>query len=291
MDGVINEPSSPLETPPSLARAMVETFARTCKEGQAMKAVHAVIFVLLLFVTPNLQASDFAKEQRWADQTVDTLVEGDAKWLQAGGHRFLAIYTEAKAANPKLGVILLHGRGAHPDWRQVIYPLRTGLAERGMPTLSLQMPILPNEAKAIEYAPLIAEADPRIAAGIQFLKAQGIKEIVLVGHSLGTVMAAHYLAGGAPDIKAFVGVNFDVFSNEPRMDTLAFLRRIHIPVLDLYGSDASPEVVDTAKQRVAAAHAAGNKAYRQIRIAGANQYFDDKDTVLLDTVSKWLSSL
>ena len=256
-----------------------------------MKAPHTVIFILLLLVTPNLQASDFAKEQRWADQIVDTLVEGDAKWLQAGGHRFLAIYTEPKAANPKRGVILVHGRGAHPDWRQVIYPLRTGLAERGMPTLSLQMPILPNEAEALDYAPLIAEADPRIEAGIQFLKARGIKEIVLVGHSLGTVMAAHYLSGAAPDIRAFVGVNIDVFSKEPRMDTIAFLRRIHIPVLDLYGGDATPPVVDTAKQRVAAAQESGNKAYRQIRIEGANQFFDDKNAVLLDTVSNWLSAL
>lgn len=256
-----------------------------------MKALHTVIFILLLLFTSNLQASDVAKEQRWADQIVDTLVEGDAKWLQAGGHRFLAIYTEAQAANPKRGVILLHGRGVHPDWRQVIYPLRTGLAARGMPTLSLQMPVLPNEAEALDYAPLIAEADPRIEAGIQFLKAQGIKEIVLIGHSLGTVMAAHYLAGNAPDINAFVGVNIDVFSNEPRMDATAFLRRIHVPVLDLYGSDTPPVVVDTAKQRVVAARAAGNKAYRQIRIEGANQFFDDKNDVLLDTVSNWLSGL
>lgn len=255
-----------------------------------MKLPHIVIIFLLLFVTPILQASDFAKEQRWADQIADSLVEGDATWLQASGHRFLAIYTEAKGDNPKRGIILIHGTGVHPDWSQVIYPLRTGLAARGMPTLSIQMPILPNEAEPIDYAPLMVEVDPRIEAGVKFLKEKGVKEIVLIGHSLGAVMAAHYLAGSARDIKAFVGVNIDV-PNEPRMDTVAFLRSIQIPVLDLYGSVASPQVLGTVQQRAEAARASRNKAYRQIKIEGANQLFDDKNAVLLDTVSKWLSAL
>lgn len=256
-----------------------------------MKVPCAVVFILSLCVALNSQASDFAKEQRWADQVADSLVEGDATWLQAAGRRFLAIYTTAKADSPKRGIVLIHGTGVHPDWRQVIYPLRTGLAERGMPTLSLQMPILPNEAKPIDYAPLIAEAGPRIEAGVKFLKEQGVKEIVLIGHSLGTVMAAHYLAGGARDIKAFAGVNFDVYNNDARMDTLAYLRRIHIPVLDLYGSQAAPQVLGSVQQRADAAREAGNKAYRQLRIEGANQLFDGKNEVLLDKVSDWLSTL
>jgi pimeloyl-ACP methyl ester carboxylesterase len=248
-------------------------------------------FIVLLLAAPNLPASDFAKEKRWADQIVDFLIEGDAVWLEAGGHRFLAIYTKAKTANQKRGVILMHGIGVHPNWEQVIYPLRTGLAERGMPTLSLQMPILRNEAEAIEYAPLMAEAGPRIEAGIQFLKAKGVEEIVMAAHSLGTIMATHYLADKAANVRAFVAVGMGGRPNEPRMDTVSFLSRIHIPVLDLYGSDDLPQVLESVEQRMAAARAAGNTAYRQIRVKDTNHFFDGKNDILLDTVSAWLAGL
>lgn len=250
----------------------------------------ALILILLPLVMPNLQASDFAKEQRWAEQIVDMLIEGEAVWLKADGHRFLAIYTEAQANDPNRGVIVMHGIGVHPNWDQVIYPLRTGLPERGMPTLSLQMPILRNEAEPIEYAPLMTEAGPRIEAGIRFLKATGVEEIVIAAHSLGTIMAAHYLAGEATDVRALVAVGMTGRPDEPRMDTLSFLRRIQIPVLDLYGSDDLPQVLESVEQRAAAARAAGNSAYRQIRVEDTNHFFEGKDDVLLDTVSDWLAA-
>jgi pimeloyl-ACP methyl ester carboxylesterase len=251
----------------------------------------ALLLVLLLLVAPNLRASDLAKEQRWADQIVGMLIDGDAVWLEAGSQRFLTIYTEAQPGNLKRGVILMHGIGVHPNWDKVIYPLRTGLAERGMPTLSLQMPILRNEAEAIEYAPLMAEVDPRIDAGIRFLKAKGVQQIVIAGHSMGATMAAHYLAGGARDVTAFVAVGMGGRADEPRMDTVSFLRKIHIPVLDLYGSNDLPQVLKSVEQRAAAAHAAGNTAYRQIRVEGADHFFDGKDDTLLTTVSDWFAAL
>lgn len=248
-------------------------------------------FLLLLFAAPSLQASDFAKEKRWADQIVDMLIDGEAVWLEAEGHRFLAIYTEANTPHPKRGVILMHGIGVHPNWNQVIYPLRTGLAERGMSTLSLQMPILRNEAEAIEYAPLMTEAGPRVEAGIRFLKAKGVTEIVIAGHSLGATMGAHYLASGAVDVRAFVAVGMGGRPDEPRMDTVSFLRRIQIPMLDLYGSDDLPQVLKGVEPRAAAAHAGGNTVYRQIRVEGANHFFEGKNDVLLMTVSDWLAGL
>ena len=251
----------------------------------------ALTFILLLLAAAELPASDLAKEKRWADQIVDMLIDGDAVWLEAGGHRFLAIYTEANTANPKRAVILMHGIGVHPNWNQVIYPLRTGLAERGMATLSLQMPILRNEAQASEYAPLMAEAGPRIEAGMRFLKAKGVQEIVIAGHSLGATMAAHYLAGGAAGVRALVAVGMGGRPEEPRMDTVSFVRKISIPVLDLYGSEDLPQVLQGVEARVAAAHAAGNSTYRQIKVKDANHFFEGKNDELLRAVSDWLATL
>ncbi|HEY5683564.1 MAG TPA: hypothetical protein VIR61_07825, partial [Sulfuricaulis sp.] len=59
----------------------------------------------------------------------------------------------------------------------------------------------------------------------------------------------------------------------------------------LYGSMAASSSLNTVDLRAEAAKASGNKAYRQIKIEGANQLFDGKDEVLLETVSKWLFTL
>jgi len=234
-------------------------------------------------------ASDSAKEQRWADQIVDALIDGDAEWLQASGQKFLSIYTDVDAGTPKYGAIVLHGIGVHPSWDQVVYPLRTGLVEYGMPTLSLQLPILPNDAEQEEYIPLIPEAGPRIAAGISFLKKRGVQRVVIVAHSLGSTMAAHYLATNPDQVAGFVAIGMQVRGRDPESDVAAMLRKISIPLLDLYGSDDLPGVLETASAKSTAA--AGNKHYTQLRIAGADHFFDEHDEILVTTVADWISGL
>ena len=96
--------------------------------------------------------------------------------LQAGDLSFLGIYTESSGGGdpPKGAAILVHGIGVHPDWPQVIHPLRVGLPERGWSTLSIQMPVLPNEAQSADYLPLLDGVAPRLDAAIDFSGASGM---------------------------------------------------------------------------------------------------------------------
>ncbi|RKZ55324.1 MAG: DUF3530 domain-containing protein, partial [Gammaproteobacteria bacterium] len=151
-----------------------------------------LIFVSFFFLAPGVSASDLDKEKRWADQVVDAILDGDAVWLNDGKNNFLGIYTEAEEDKGR-AVIVMHGTGIHPDWQQVIQPLRVGLTEDSWNTLSIQMPVLANEAEYIDYAQLYDEVAPRIDAAIKYLKDNGIKEIVLLGHSQGSSMTAYYL--------------------------------------------------------------------------------------------------
>lgn len=248
---------------------------------------------LLCMVAPSLaQASDTAKETRWADQIVDELIDGDAVWLRAGDHRFLAIHMEHNTEALKGGAIILHGMGVHPNWQDVIYPLRTGLPERGWTTLSLQMPILPNEAEPDEYAPLMVEVPPRIDAAVAFLKQQGIDNMVLIGHSLGAVMAIYYLAGDSASVQeisavAAIGLNARDTVNE-NLDTLPMLERVKLPLLDLMGSEDDADVKDTANERQEAAKRGGNERYAQRVIQGANHFHVGQEAVVLETVDEWL---
>ncbi len=249
-----------------------------------------LMVVLAGFGTPA-PASDVFKEQRWATQIRDGLLAGEALTLAADGREFLAIYTPVPGYKIRGGVILLHGMGAHPDWPDVISPLRQELPESGWATLSLQLPVLPNDARPEEYLALFPEASARIDAGIKQLQQLGIKNIVVVGHSLGAAMGANFLAGNQQNyvtLRAFVGIGMNSWPSTAA-DTPDALAKITLPVLDLYGSQDLNGVLSSAKARTRAARKANNRAYRQVEIPGADHFFRGLDSTLVRRVASWLT--
>ena len=247
----------------------------------------------LSFYSLTLSASDTAKEKRWADQIVDSIMVGEAEWLTSNGHKFLGIYTEHTTEKAEGGVIVLHGSGVHPNWPDVVHPVRTLLPDHGWQTLSLQMPVLPNEADYKEYIPLFDEVAPRITAGVEFLKSKGINNIVILGHSLGSSMAAHALVTGKPDssVKGLVaiGVAGNLIKDDKKNYSTS-LAYIKIPILDIYGSDDLDIVRNNADKRAMAAKKSGNTHYTQIIVDGANHMFTGKGDELVERVHSWLET-
>lgn len=235
-------------------------------------------------------ASDMGKEKRWADQVVDSIMVGDTEWLKVGPSKILSIYTENTSDKAIGGAIILHGSGVHPNWDQVVRPLRSQLPEHGWSTLSVQLPVLPNEAEYKEYIPLFKEVAPRINAGITFFKTKGIKNIVIVAHSLGSSMAAHYMAKKPdPSIRAFVAIGVSGnMHKEDKVGYLTSLKTIKVPVLDIFGSHDLTQVLKSEKSKAITARKAGNKKYTQMKIVGANHFFDNKDDVLIKRIRGWL---
>ena len=246
-------------------------------------------FLLALMTTAWASASDVEKEQRWADQIVDALLVGEEEWLEADGHKFLAIFTEDQSGAAKGGVIVLHGIGVHPDWPEVVQPLRSELPEHGWATLSIQMPILPNEAELKDYIPLMKDAAPRIEAAQAFLKSKGIEPVALVAHSLGAIMASATLAEkGDMGLMGFAAVGMSSSDLDPQVDTTAQMAKLQLPVLDLYGSRDLDTVLNSVKPRAAAARKAGNERYRQVEVEGADHFFVGLEEELITGVQGWL---
>ena len=241
----------------------------------------------LLTIAVNCHASDLAKEQRWADQVVDSIMDGDAEMLNDGSIEFLTIYTEA-AEDKGRAAIVMHGTGIHPDWQQVVQPVRVGLTEHNWHTLAIQMPILHNEAEYIEYAPLYDEVAPRIEAAIAFLKDNGAKTIVLVGHSQGASMAAYSLSKNSHDVTGFVAIGIGAYADDERMNSIKALEKITIPVLDIFGSEDLEAVLSSIDDRAAAAKKAGNTDYTQVKVSGAEHMFDGKEDELVEAIAGWL---
>ncbi len=252
--------------------------------------VLGLIFSLSASTALAASKSDLAKEKRWEAQIVPSLMVGDAVKLKAAGVEFLGIYAENSADEVMGGAIILHGVGVHPAWPDVINPIRITLPEHGWHTLSLQMPILTNDAEYRDYLPLFDEALTRIQTGVDFLKKKGIKNIVLIGHSMGTMMASDYLASKPdPAVRALIGIGMTYNSASPRMQNIPSISKIKVPVLDIFGSEDLERVKRHAKSRRNAAKKANNKGYTQIKIEGANHFFNNMEDVLIKRIRGWLA--
>lgn len=251
---------------------------------------YRILFTLVLLLTASLaQASDIAKEKRWAEQVVDAIFDGEVLMLNDGDLEFLAIYTPTSIENSSNAVILLHGRGVHPDWDQVIRPLRTGLPALGWSTLSLQMPVLANDAAYEEYAPLFTEVPGRIETGLQYLKDKGAKRVVIIGHSLGAPMGAYYLANNQPElVTGFIGIGMSGGTKHTNMDSVLLLKSISLPVLDLYGENDPDSILGTANARK---KSASNPKSMQKMFPGADHFFDGQGEVLVKEIGTWLKGL
>ncbi|MCW8963939.1 MAG: alpha/beta hydrolase family protein [Gammaproteobacteria bacterium] len=225
-------------------------------------------------------ASDLNKEKRWREQIIDAILDGEPVDLNNGRHDFLAIYTEGDGSR-ETGLIIMHGIGIHPDYPSVVNPLRVGLTEKGWSTLSLQLPVLPNEATGEDYGPLIPQAASRIQAGIEHLKQAGLKRVVIVAHSLGTIMAGHALANNTVEISGFVAIGMGAGGAR-------YLKSIQVPILDLYGSNDQPGVIGSAQLRQSAA--ASNRDYTQIAAKDADHFFNDQEDELIRLIANWLDT-
>lgn len=245
--------------------------------------------VVVLLISLEATASDLAKEQRWREQIADSIMDGEAVDVMVDGRGVFSIYTEPAEDSTK-GMIIGHGIGVHPNWDQVVLPIRVEMAERGWHTLSIQMPILENQAEAKDYYRIYPDAGPRLQAAEKFLQARGIKNWVYVGHSAGSQMIALYLSKNSPtQAKGFVAVGMNAAQDDPAVNAANSLKNINLPVLDLYGSEDLEFVLNTAeKKRLAAKH---NKAYTQKMVKGANHFFDGKNDELIEIVGEWSSKL
>lgn len=255
--------------------------------------IGAVSITLASGVVVDAKAQDIERERRLEAEIVDMIFDGEPLHLQGtDGHRFLAIHGEA-TLEPALGaVIVMHGRGFHPDWEEVTLPLRTRLPTVGWETLSLQMPVLAKGAKYHDYVPILPAAFPRIRAGIEFLRDRGIDYIVLAAHSCSVHMAMAFTRRhGDSQFDAFIGIGMGATDYRQPMREPFPLESMKVPILDLFGSEEFPGVLRAAPGRLAAIRTAANPLSAQRVIPDAGHFFKDREDALVDAVSEWLKTL
>jgi hypothetical protein len=272
--------------------------------------------MMLVVMAPVAQAVDQAPKPD--EQLAATITVGQAQWLESGGERFLGIYTQSTTGTPLGAAIILPGLDAHPDWPDVIAPLRRGLPAYGWSTLSIQLTTHsqgPDGRWLLE--PYFTASRNRIQAAISFLEKQGITNIALIGHGLGAAAAAVSVSGSNPlKVSGLAAISLGIPPHSgPSPYQPGVLENIHVPMLDIFGSRDLDPVTHTAAARLAAAqrggldathnqqfasllHSAmarlptteqnGYIAYRQLELMGADYRFRGAEPTLVKRVAGWL---
>lgn len=250
----------------------------------SMTAIAAMVlapFALALLCTTAFAAPaiDNAREERWAQEIVPSLVVGDAVYLRTPARpRVLALLTEP-AERAKGGIVLIHGLGVHPDFG-FIGALRSQLADAGYTTLSVQMPVLPADASRDDYRIALPEAGDRLNAAIAYLRDKGIGTIAVLSHSMGAAMTDAYLTRpDAARIEAWIPVGMLVpFGVPPRE-----------PVLDVVAENDLPQVTATSPARQRNLRRDG--CSQQVIIPATDHYFERAYKELSVAVSTFLDQV
>jgi pimeloyl-ACP methyl ester carboxylesterase len=232
--------------------------------------------VLAVSRTAAQPAIDYARENRWAQEVVASIVVGDAVWLATPLRAKVLAILALPSGVPKGGVVVIHGLGVHPDFG-MIGGIRSYLVEAGYVTLSVQMPVLAAGASRDDYSITLPDAAGRIGVAIAFLRTKGIVNIAIVSHSMGATMADASLAReDAAKVDAWVPVGmFTDFASPPKE-----------PILDVMAENELAQVVAAAPKR--AKQLPRDACSGQVTISGTDHYFEVRQKELAAVIAAFL---
>ena len=248
------------------------------------------ILLTLLLASSGAGTANLTAEARLSAEIRGALNDAETVELEAEGWRFLALWRRSAAADRFGAAVVLHGRGAHADSPFVVRPLALGLPEAGWDTLSLQLPVAGDTASPEAWEALIPEAAPRIRSALAWFAQQGIGSVVLIGHDLGALAAVDFLAQATPPaaVRAVVLISAAAPNGGGSARLTETLRAVELPVFDVYGQRDLPWIQESARQRRLAARDAGNDAYTQVELPGADHQYTGVEDLLVSRVRGWM---
>jgi len=200
--------------------------------------------------------------------------------LNFNGEDFLALFRDATTGDTQGCIILLHGDNEHPDWPNVIHPIRTKLNENSWCTLSIEVPdVYPKESISIATPFNSIENETqeinlpnqnvifgRIDTAMDFLDSLEYETLTLLGHRTGASYALKYSADNALSEGVLIIISPISPSNINSFDMSQAIESINIPILDYY-FDVSSKEVRFAQERQNAANKRIDKSiiYQQIK--------------------------
>ncbi|VAW75125.1 hypothetical protein MNBD_GAMMA12-784 [hydrothermal vent metagenome] len=238
-------------------------------------------------------------EQKWLNILKKSPVKHQLVTLKSKKGPTTGLYMVQTSGQPQGGLIILHGRLQHPDWRELIAPLRSRFPKFGWATLSIQLPLHSEPVNKKEYAQAETLNNARIDAAIIFLNSRKIRNIVIVAYELGANTAARYLLKKNRDaVHAFISISLLNFAKPEKLNANRAMSLLKLPILDVYAMNDSKKVLEAVKQRkpLASQHRhldintrdPKNAMYRQLEIEGADHSYSGYEDFLIKRLRSWL---
>jgi alpha-beta hydrolase superfamily lysophospholipase len=236
---------------------------------------------------------DLAREARLRAEIEPVIFDGEPLTIpRPGGPGFFAIFTEATTGNAQGTVMILHGRGLHADWHNLVQPLRVGLPAHGWNTLSIQLPVLAKSREYLAYVQVFPDAARRIDAAIDWLNERAEGPLILLAHSCGAHMANHWLLhadeNGLEAVDGLVSIGLGATDRGQAMQEPLALDRVRGPVLDLFGYWDYYAVLALADARREQLAAARHPHSAQVVVPDAEHDFVGYGDRLTEVVADWL---
>ena len=207
----------------------------------------------VLVYAQNLFATNFLYEYEASEILKQQLPANQIVWLSTAAKRdTLALLKKSEALEAAGAVIILPDLNHHPDWPQMIHPMRRYFPRFGWATLSIQTPVDIDTTREQSINKAYETVKLRIIAAINYLVTNSAKTIILLGRGHSAHFAVRYAAEHQTqaNIDALVFVSaFDDFSS----NTSNYMKSIAIPMLDIFAEKDDVRVLSSAQARLVAA--------------------------------------
>ncbi|NOZ54043.1 MAG: DUF3530 family protein [Gammaproteobacteria bacterium] len=239
---------------------------------------------------PPCQALDRKLEAQFIHELKKQIKTGKTIDLQQGNTVFLGIYIPASSPRSHGGIVLVHNVGGHADWPEAIAPLRIELPKYGWNTLSIQLPLLPNEPRDTDYETLFADGASRIKIALDYFNTEGIYNVLIIGQGIGATIALDYIVKQKEQKNSVTGfVGLSMYDNAYNLTKLtSLLKNIQIPVLDVYGSLDTDQVISGILERKNSAKKFGISNYKQLKLIGADHRYTGTERRLVKRIRSWV---
>jgi pimeloyl-ACP methyl ester carboxylesterase len=223
----------------------------------------------------------------WSHSARRFAPDSQLEQLNAAGKTFYALLSEPGTADITGHILLLHGARQHPDWPQLIRPLRLTLPKFGWTTFSIELPDAGQQASDKHYAGLLDQATAHILAAQGQLQGMDAQRIVMIAYGLGARMAVDWLSKTPQSsVSALVLISMADGDSNSGIDSNQDLLKIKVPILDIYAEHDDVKVRKAAHER--SQQRGRLPEYRQLEIYAANQYYNQQEDELIKRIRGWL---
>lgn len=207
---------------------------------------------------------------------------------------FLTLYREAQTNDPQGCIILMHGNNEHPDWPNVIHPVRMKMVQYSWCTLSIEIPdykekeslsLIPSDKK--ETAKLDVKLPNedivfgRLNAAIGFANQQGISNISLLGYGSGATYALKYSVEKQLNTGALILVSVSLPEPASPFNLAKLLASGQQPTLDYYIRPNQYNQQYAKARRIAMQQRKDpSPTYTQVKVTSNSQFAIDENQLI-----------